>query len=117
MQLARPQIRLRLVRSAPPQDTEAQAQHGTVALDPCRAGRESSRIADEVIAHFVGLVGADARVALEMEAIPNDVPRQRREDRDGELGVLDVLQSGVRAGVTRPVSSRCGRICRAARRS
>ncbi len=42
--------------------------HGTVKLDPARAGRDASRIADEVIAHFAGLEGADVTVTLEIEA-------------------------------------------------
>jgi hypothetical protein len=46
-----------------------------VSLDPSRAGRDASRIADEVIAHLVGLVGADVHVTLEIEAdIPDGVP-------------------------------------------
>ena len=35
--------------------------HGTVTLDPTRVGRDASRIADEVIAHLAGLVGAEVR--------------------------------------------------------
>jgi len=42
--------------------------HGTVQLDPARVGRDASRIADEVIAHLAGLVGADVTVTLEIEA-------------------------------------------------
>lgn len=42
--------------------------HGTVELDPERVGRDASRIADEVIAHLTGIVGADVRVTLEIEA-------------------------------------------------
>jgi predicted AAA+ superfamily ATPase len=45
--------------------------HGTVTLDPNRVGRDSSRIAEEVIAHLVGLVGSKVTVTLEIEA---DVP-------------------------------------------
>ena len=30
--------------------------HGTVSLDPARTGRDAGRIADEVIAHLVGLM-------------------------------------------------------------
>jgi hypothetical protein len=41
--------------------------HGTVQLDPARVGRDASRIADEVIAHLVGQVGAEVRVTLEIE--------------------------------------------------
>jgi hypothetical protein len=43
--------------------------HGTVHLDPARVGRDASRIADEVIAHLSGLVGAEVKVTLEIEAI------------------------------------------------
>lgn len=51
--------------------------HGTVALDPARGGRDASRIADEVIAHLAGLVGAEVRVTLEIEAeIPSGAPDQ-----------------------------------------
>jgi hypothetical protein len=51
--------------------------HGTVALDPERVGRDASRIADEVIAHLSGLVSAEVRVTLEIEAeIPSGAPDQ-----------------------------------------
>jgi hypothetical protein len=42
--------------------------HGTVSLDAARVGRDASRIADEVISHLAGLVGAKVRVTLEVEA-------------------------------------------------
>jgi hypothetical protein len=49
--------------------------HGSVALDPTRVGRDASRIADEVIAHLSGLVGATVNVTLEIEAdIPSGAP-------------------------------------------
>jgi predicted AAA+ superfamily ATPase len=51
--------------------------HGTVVLDPTRVGRDASRIADEVIAHLSGLVGARVTVTLEVEAIiPAGAPDQ-----------------------------------------
>lgn len=51
--------------------------HGTVRLDPNRVGRDAGRIADEVISHLVGLVGADVTVTLEIEArIPDGAPEQ-----------------------------------------
>ncbi|MGH8675599.1 MAG: hypothetical protein ACREVG_14975, partial [Burkholderiales bacterium] len=51
--------------------------HGTVTLDPARVGRDASRIADEVIAHLAGLVGAKVKVTLEIEAeIPDGAPDQ-----------------------------------------
>lgn len=49
--------------------------YGTVSLDPARAGRDASRIADEVIAHLSGLVGSDVKITLEIEAqIPQGAP-------------------------------------------
>ena len=42
--------------------------HGTVTLDPTRVGRDAGRIADEVISHLSGLVGAKVTVTLEIEA-------------------------------------------------
>ncbi|MBI4517435.1 MAG: ATP-binding protein [Deltaproteobacteria bacterium] len=49
--------------------------HGTVSLDPTRVGRDASRIADEVVAHLAGLIGATVRVTLEIEAeIPAGAP-------------------------------------------
>ena len=49
--------------------------HGTVTLDPARAGRDASKITDEVITHLVGLLGSSVRVTLEIDAeIPAGVP-------------------------------------------
>jgi hypothetical protein len=49
--------------------------HGSVTLDPTRVGRDAGRIADEVIAHLAGLVGAGVKVTLEIEAeIPSGAP-------------------------------------------
>jgi hypothetical protein len=42
--------------------------YGTVTLDSARVGRDASRVADEVISHLAGLVGADVKVTLEIEA-------------------------------------------------
>jgi predicted AAA+ superfamily ATPase len=42
--------------------------HATVEIDPHRTGRDAGKIADEVLAHLVGLVGADATVTIEIEA-------------------------------------------------
>jgi len=49
--------------------------HGTATLDAARAGRDASRIADEVISHLAGLMGATVEVTLEIEArIPAGAP-------------------------------------------
>jgi hypothetical protein len=51
--------------------------HGTVDLEPQRVGRDASRIADEVIAHLAGLVGARVTVTLEIAAqLPEGAPEQ-----------------------------------------
>lgn len=49
--------------------------HGSVTLDAARVGRDASRVAEEVIAHLSGLMGANVKVTLEIEAeIPNGAP-------------------------------------------
>lgn len=49
--------------------------HGAATLDPTRVGRDAGRIADEVVAHLVGILGAKVKVTLEIEAvIPSGVP-------------------------------------------
>ena len=49
--------------------------HGAVPLDATRAGRDASQIAEEIIAHLVGLSGARVSVTLEIEAdIPAGAP-------------------------------------------
>ena len=49
--------------------------HGSVRLDEKRVVRDAGRIADEVIVHLEGLLGADVTVTLEIEArVPTGVP-------------------------------------------
>ena len=61
--------------AAPPVAAQPKRFHGTVNLDPTRVGRDASRIADEVIAHLSGLVGAKVTVTIEVEAeIPSGAP-------------------------------------------
>jgi hypothetical protein len=51
--------------------------HATVRLDSTRVGRDAGRIADEVISHLTGLVGAEVEVVLEIEArIPQGASEQ-----------------------------------------
>jgi hypothetical protein len=60
-----------------PPDRALRRYHGTVSLDPARVGRDASRIADEVIAHLAGQVGAEVTVTLEIEArLPGGVSDQ-----------------------------------------
>jgi hypothetical protein len=54
---------------------KAKRYHGSVKLNPTRAGRDASVIADEVIAHLVALMGTNVKVTLEIEAeIPDGAP-------------------------------------------
>jgi hypothetical protein len=58
-----------------PVSTQPKRFHGTVILNTARVGLSASAIAEEVIAHLSGLVGAKVTVTLEIEAeIPTGVP-------------------------------------------
>lgn len=60
-----------------PPERRLRRYHGTVQLDPERVGRDAGRIADEVIAHLAGHVGAEVTVTLEIEAkFPNGASEQ-----------------------------------------
>ena len=59
----------------PPKAAQPTRFHGTVPLDSSRVGRDASRIADEVISHLSGLVGAKVTVTLEIDAeVPSGAP-------------------------------------------
>ncbi len=68
--------------STTPPDPKSEAvhpkrYHGAVVLDSARVGRDASRVADEVISHLAGLVGAKVKVTLEIEAtIPDGASEQ-----------------------------------------
>ena len=54
---------------------KARRFHGTVSLDTTRVSRDADLVAEEVIAHLSGLVGADVRVTLDIAAdIPEGAP-------------------------------------------
>jgi hypothetical protein len=42
--------------------------HGSVQLDPIRMGRDAAKIAEEVVQHLTGLVGANVEISLEINA-------------------------------------------------
>ncbi len=63
------------VPEPPPPPPQPRRFHGTVTLDPTRAGRDASRIADEVITHLAALTDSDVTVTLEVAAkIPSGAP-------------------------------------------
>ena len=59
------------VQPSPPPPPKPNRYHGSVKLDPTRAGRDAGQIAEEVIAHLSGLPGARVQLTLEIEA---DIP-------------------------------------------
>ena len=62
-------------RALNPMAAQPKRFHGTVTLDTARVGRDAGRIAEEVIAHLSGLLGAKVTVTLEIEAeIPSGAP-------------------------------------------
>lgn len=61
--------------SAVPVNIQPKRFHGSVTLDATRVGRDTGKIAEEVIAHLVGLMGAAVTVTLEIHAaIPSGAP-------------------------------------------
>ena len=65
--------------------TRPKRYHGTIELDAARVGRDAGRIAEEIIAHLSGIVGANVRVTLEIEAtvqggVPENVVRTVTEN-------------------------------------
>ncbi len=67
---------VRDAQPAPPTpEKKVRRFHGAVTLDTARVGRDASRIAEEVVAHLSGLVGAKVVVTLEIEAeLPDGAP-------------------------------------------
>ncbi len=62
-------------REPPPGTTKPKRFHGTATLDATRVGRDASKIAEEVISHLAGLMGATVTVTIEIEAqIPEGAP-------------------------------------------
>jgi predicted AAA+ superfamily ATPase len=59
----------------PPAPARPRRYYATVQLDAGRIGRDAGEIGEEVVAHLAGLVGAEVRVTLEIEAdVPDGVP-------------------------------------------
>ena len=59
----------------PPPDPTHKRFHGSVDIDPVRAGKAAGEIAEEVVSHLEGIVGSKVKVTLEIEAeVPEGVP-------------------------------------------
>ncbi len=49
--------------------------HGSIDLDPTRVGRDAGRVADEILSHLIGIVGAKAKITLEIDVeVPSGIP-------------------------------------------
>ena len=60
------------IRAQPSARPALRRFHGSVRVDSTRVGRDAGRIADEVIAHLAGQMGAEVTVTIEIEArLPN----------------------------------------------
>ena len=59
--------------------------HGSVQVDPVRLGRDAARIAEEVVQHLTGIVGANVQITIEVQA---DLP-----DGAGDKLVRDVTEN------------------------
>jgi predicted AAA+ superfamily ATPase len=63
------------VAGQPPAPSQPHRFHGSVSLDPARLGRDAGKIAEEVVQHLAGLLGAKVEVTLEISAeAPDGVP-------------------------------------------
>jgi predicted AAA+ superfamily ATPase len=61
----------------PMQQSHPKRFYGTIELDPLRMTRDAGKVAEEVIAHLSGIVGANVKITLEISAdIPDGVPDQ-----------------------------------------
>jgi uncharacterized protein len=73
----------------------ARRYHGTVELDPLRLSSSVNQIAEAVVQHLSGLLGATVRVTLEIEAdIPDGVPDGVRRTVDENARTLRFINSG-----------------------
>jgi predicted AAA+ superfamily ATPase len=59
---------------APPAEKKITRFHGAVPLKPTQMGSDAGKVAEHVVAHLQGLMGADVRVALEISAhVPDGI--------------------------------------------
>jgi hypothetical protein len=59
--------------------------HGSVQVDPVRLGRDAARVAEEVVQHLTGIVGANVQITIEVQA---DLP-----DGAGDKLVRDLTEN------------------------
>lgn len=54
--------------ASPPARRELRRFHGSVSLDPVRLSGDAGKVAEAIVQHLAGLMGANVRVTLEIEA-------------------------------------------------
>jgi hypothetical protein len=69
----------------PPAQRKLGRFHGSVEVDPLRLGRDAGRIAEEIVQHLTGLVGATVGITIEIHA---ELP-----DGAGDKLVRDVTEN------------------------
>ena len=73
--------------------------HGTVELDATRLGRDAGRISDEVLTHLTSLVGAKAKIVLEIEVeVPNGIPEDKMRIINENCNTLKFKGQGFEEG-------------------
>ncbi len=79
----------------PPPPLVLRRFHGSISLDPTRLGRDAGRVADEVVSHLAGLVGADVTITLEIQAdVANGVPEKVARIVNENCRTLRFTQAG-----------------------
>jgi hypothetical protein len=64
-----------------PPPRELRRFHGSVRLDPVRLGRDVGQIAEEVVQHLTGIVGAEVEITLEIHAaLPGGASEKLQRD-------------------------------------
>ena len=63
-----------------PQEVVLRRFHGSVELDATRLGRDAGKISEEVLTHLISLIGAKAKIVLEIEVeVPGGIPKDKME--------------------------------------
>ena len=75
-------------------------------IDPLRLGRDAARIAEEVVQHLSGIVGAEVEVTLEITAnLPDAASEKLIRDGDTEDSLRERIQSVERGLYVRTIAA------------
>ncbi len=89
----------------PPETIESKKEvvlrrfHGTVELDATRLGRDAGRISDEVLTHLTSLLGAKAKIVLEIDVeVPGGIPEDKMRIINENCNTLKFKRHGFEEG-------------------